>query len=428
MLRLSDGARTVSGLRGVRAFRHRNYRLFFSGQLISLIGTWMQTVAQAWLILTLTGDAFMLGLVSAIQWLPMLALGLFGGIVADALPKRRTLIATQVSMMVLAAALGILVLAGVVQVWMILLIAFLLGIANAVDMPVRQAFAVEMVGREDVANAVALNSAMFNMARIVGPAVAGIAIAVFSLPVAFLLNAASFVAVIVGLILMREEDLHSPPLLARPRTVREVGANLAEGLRYVRATPVVLLATLVVGVASTFAMNFNVLIPPFARDVLGSGADGLGFLMAAMGIGSLVAALLLAFARRPSPWVIAGGALLLGISEVAVGLTRSYPVGFVLLFVVGLGAIGMSATANTTIQLAVPDGLRGRVMAIYATVFAGSTPIGGLFAGSVASAWGVPVALGVGGVAAALAGIVGIAWLRQAGLSKPPETQAISAV
>ena len=428
MLRLSDGARTVSGLRGVRAFRHRNYRLFFGGQLISLIGTWMQTVAQAWLILTLTGDAFMLGLVSAIQWLPMLALGLFGGIVADALPKRRTLIATQVSMMVLAAALGILVLAGVVQVWMILLIAFLLGIANAVDMPVRQAFAVEMVGREDVANAVALNSAMFNMARIVGPAVAGIAIAVFSLPVAFLLNAASFVAVIVGLILMREEDLHSPPLLARPRTVREVGANLAEGLRYVRATPVVLLATLVVGVASTFAMNFNVLIPPFARDVLGSGADGLGFLMAAMGIGSLVAALLLAFARRPSPWVIAGGALLLGISEVAVGLTRSYPVGFVLLFVVGLGAIGMSATANTTIQLAVPDGLRGRVMAIYATVFAGSTPIGGLFAGSVASAWGVPVALGVGGVAAALAGIVGIAWLRQAGLSKPPETQAISAV
>ncbi len=426
MLRLSGGARAVSGLRGVRAFRHRNYRLFFGGQLVSLIGTWMQSVAQAWLILTLTGDAFVLGLVSAIQWLPMLVLGLFGGIVADALPKRRTLIATQVVMMALAAILGLLVLAGVVQVWMILLIAFLLGIANAVDMPVRQAFAVEMVGREDIANAVALNSAMFNMARIVGPAVAGIAIAVFGLPVAFLLNAASFVAVIVGLILMRDEELRSPPLLPRPSSVREVRENLAEGLRYVRATPVVLLATLIVGVVSTFAMNFNVLVPPFARDVLGSGADGLGFLMAAMGIGSLVAALLLAFARRPSPWAIAGGALVLGISEVAVGLTRSYPVGLGLLFFVGLGAIGMAATANTTIQLAVPDGLRGRVMAIYATVFAGSTPIGGLIAGSVASAWGVPVDLGIGGVIAGLTGLVGIAWLRRVGLPKRSEAEAIS--
>ncbi len=426
MLRLSGGARAVYGLRGVRAFRHRNYRLFFGGQLISLIGTWMQSVAQAWLILTLTGNAFMLGLVSAIQWLPVLVLGLFGGIVADALPKRQTLIATQVVMMALAAILGLLVLTGVVQVWMILLIAFLLGIANAVDMPVRQAFAVEMVGREDIGNAVALNSAMFNTARIIGPAVAGLAIAVFGLAVAFLLNAASFVAVIVGLILMRDGELHSPPLLPRPRSVREVGENLAAGLRSVRATPVVLLATLVVGVVSTFAMNFNVLVPPFARDVLGSGADGLGFLMAAMGLGSLVAALLLAFARRPSPWAIAGGALLLGISEVAVGLTRSYPVGLGLLFFVGLGAIGMAATANTTIQLAVPDGLRGRVMAIYATVFAGSTPIGGLFAGSVASTWGVPVALGVGGVVAGLTGLVGIAWLRRVGLPKPAETEAIS--
>jgi len=426
MLRLSDGARTVSGLRGVRAFRHRNYRLFFGGQLISLIGTWMQSVAQAWLILTLTGDAFVLGLVSAIQWLPMLVLGLFGGIVADALPKRPTLIATQVAMMALAAVLGLLVLLGAVQVWMILLIAFLLGIANAVDMPVRQAFAVEMVGREDVANAVALNSAMFNMARIVGPAVAGLAIAVLGLPVAFLLNAASFLAVIVGLILMRDEELRSPPLLPRPRSVREVGENLAEGLRYVRATPVVLLATLVVGVVSTFAMNFNVLVPPFARDVLGSGADGLGFLMAGMGVGSLVGALLLAFARRPSPWAIAGGALLLGASEIAVGLTRSYPVGLGLFFFVGLGAIGMAATANTTIQLVVPDGLRGRVMAIYATVFAGSTPIGGLIAGSVASAWGVPVALGVGGALAVLAGLGGIAWLRRVGLPQPSGTEAIS--
>jgi MFS family permease len=415
----------TAGSRTLRAFRHRNYRLFFGGQLVSLIGTWMQTIAQAWLILKLTGDPFMLGLVSAIQWLPVLILGLFGGIVADVLPKRRTLLATQVTMMALAALLGGLVLAEVIQVWMILVIALLLGTANAVDMPVRQAFAVEMVGREDVFNAVALNSAMFNIARIVGPAVGGLFIAAFGVAYAFLINAASFLAVIVGLLAMRDDELVSPPLVPRPRTVREVGTNLAEGLRYVRATPLVLMATLVVGVVSTFAMNFNVLVPPYARDVLGQDADGLGFLLAAMGIGSLTAALLLARAGRPSPWAIVGGALLLGVAEAATGFARTYPLGLGLLFLVGLGAIAMTATANTTIQLAVPDALRGRVLAIYTTVFAGSTPIGGLFAGVIASALGVPAALVVGGVIAAATGLLGLAWLRRLSSRAQVEPDAI---
>ena len=419
-------SRAIAGSRTLRAFRHRNYRLFFGGQLISLIGTWMQSVAQAWLILTLTNDPFMLGLVSAIQWLPVLFLGLFGGIVADALPKRRTLIATQVSMMALAAILGVLVQLEAIEIWMILVIAFLLGLANAVDMPVRQAFAVEMVGRDDVVNAVALNSAMFNMARIVGPAVAGLCIAAFGLAAAILLNAASFLAVIVGLLIMRDEELASPPLLPRPRSVRAVGANLAEGLRYVRATPLVLMATLVVGVVSTFAMNFNVLVPPYARDVLGQKADGLGFLMATMGIGSLVAALTLARAGRPSPWAIVGGALLLGIAEIAAGFAQAYALGLGLLFLVGLGGVGMTATANTTIQLVVPDQLRGRVMAIYLTVFAGATPIGGLFAGGLASAWSVPAALAAGGAIAAVAGIVGVAWLRRVPARAPSEPGVIT--
>jgi len=329
--------------------------------------------------------------------------------------------------MTLAAVLGVLVQADVVEVWMILAIALFLGIANAVDMPVRQAFAVEMVGREDVANAVALNSAMFNMARILGPALGGLFIAAFGLGPAFLINAASFLAVIVGLLLMRDEELLTPPLVPRPRSVREVGANLAEGLRYVRATPLVLMATLVVGMVSTFAMNFNVLVPPYARDILGQDADGLGFLMAAMGVGSLLAALLLARAVRPSPWAIAGGALLAGLAEAGAGLTRAYPVGLGLLFLVGLGAIGMAATANTTIQIAVPDALRGRVMGIYTTVFAGSTPIGGLFAGAVASVWGVPAALVVGGGIGAVTGVLGLVWLRRFLLRERAEPGAIAA-
>ncbi|MBP1705463.1 MAG: hypothetical protein H6Q36_1202 [Chloroflexi bacterium] len=419
--------RSLAGSRTLRAFRHRNYRLFFGGQLVSLIGTWMQTLAQAWLILKLTGDPFMLGLASAFQWLPILVLGLFAGIVADTLPKRPTLIVTQVVMMALAAILGILVWTEAVEVWMILAIALLLGVANAVDMPVRQAFAAEMVGRDDVANAVALNSAMFNTARIVGPALGGLFITAFGLALAFLLNAASFLAVIVGLLLMRDEELLAPPLLPRPRSAREVGTNLAEGLRYVRATPLVLMATLVVGLVSTFSMNFNVLVPPYARDILGQDADGLGFLMAAMGVGSVLAALLLARAARPSPWAIVGGALLAGLAEMATGFARAYPVGLGLMFLVGLGAIGMAATANTTIQIAVPNALRGRVMAIYTTVFAGSTPIGGLFAGLVASAWGVPAALAIGGAIAVVTGLLGMAWLRRLPSPGPVEPGAIEA-
>jgi MFS family permease len=387
----------------------------------------MQSIAQAWLILDLTGDPFMLGLVSALQWLPVLFLGLFGGIVADVLPKRRTLIATQVAMMALAGLLGVLVWTDAVEIWMIIVIALLLGIANAVDMPVRQAFAVEMVGRDDVFNAVALSSAMFNTARIVGPAIGGLFIAAFGLAPAFLINAASFLAVIVGLVAMRDEELLSPPPVPRPRSIREVGANLAEGLRYVRATPLVLMATAVVGLTATFAMNFQVLVPPYARDVLGQDADGLGFLMATMGVGSLVAALLLARAGRPSPWAIAAGALLLGLAEAATGFARAYPVALGLLFLVGFGGVGMAATANTTIQLAVPDALRGRVIAIYTTVFAGSTPIGGLFAGIVASTWGVPAALFAGGAVAALTGLLALAWLHRSSSKGWVEPDAVSA-
>ena len=409
---------------GARVFRHRSYRLFFGGQFVSLIGTWMQNVAQGWLVLQLTGDPFILGLVSALQFLPVLLFGLFGGLVADALPKRKTLIATQTVQMLLAFILFALVATHTVQVWHILILATLLGATNAVDMPTRQSFAVEMVGREDVANAVALNSAMFNMARIVGPAVAGLtigganAIAGSDDPylgeaVAFLINGLSFLAVIVAYAWIRQDELHSPPVLVRPTSLAEVRSTLAEGLHYVRLTPLVLLATVVVGLASTFGMNFGVIIPALARDILHTDATGYGFLMAATGVGSLGAALLIAFSGRSRPWVIVGGASLLGVGLAAGAAIHVYWLALPVMVLVGFGAIGMAATANTTIQLAVPDELRGRVIAVYTTVFAGSTPIGGLLMGGIASRFGVDVSLLVGGLACVATGIGGWVWLRR---------------
>ncbi len=396
----------------LRSFRHRNYRLFFGGQLVSLVGTWMQSVAQGWLVLTLTNSPLDLGIVAAVQFVPVLLLGLFGGVIADAFPKKPTLVATQAVMMALAFVLAALTLTGVVQVWMIVVLALLLGCANAVDMPVRQAFVIEMVGREDVANAVALNSAMFNMARIAGPAIAGLTIAVIGIGAAFVVNGLSFVAVIAALLAMRDAELRPVTLGPVPRTVREVGRTLADGLRYVRRTPIVLLAVVVVGVVSTAGMNFSVVFPAYARDVLGQGAAGYGLLMSSLGVGSVVAALALAVRGRATPWAIVGGAVLAGLAEIAMAPTRAYGVALLLGFAVGLGAVSMAANANSTIQLAVPDGLRGRVIGVYTTVFVGSTPIGGLLTGAVASSVGVAAAIGIGGAISAVAGVCGAVWLR----------------
>ncbi len=407
------GRPAVASIQALSAFRHRNYRLFFGGQLVSLVGTWMQSVAQAWLVLQLTGDPFVLGVVAAAQFLPVLVLGLFGGVLADQLPKRRTLMVTQAVSMALAFVLFGLTVTHVVQVWHILLLATLLGVSNAIDMPTRQAFAIEMVGREDIGNAVALNSATFNMARILGPAVAGLVIGATDISFAFLVNGLSFLAVLGGLFVMRDEDLRAGPRIPRPASVRELGTNLAEGLRYVRTTEVVLMAVLVIGLVSTFGMNFSVLVPALAKDVLRSDASGYGFLMAASGVGSFIAAIGIAFATRTRLSVIALGALLLGLAEIVTGWSRLFPITLVAMAFVGAGGIAMSATVNTTIQLAVPDILRGRVISVYTTVFAGSTPIGGLIMGAIASRAGVDVALVVGGAISAIVGALGWIWVRR---------------
>jgi MFS family permease len=403
----------IARFRGWSALRHRNYRLFFSGQLVSLIGTWMQAVAQGWLVLTLTGNPFWLGVVAAAQFGPVLIFGLFGGLIADGLPKRRTLVATQSIAMVLAFVLFGLTVTHAVHVSHIVVLALLLGCVNAIDMPTRQAFAVEMVGRDDIGNAVALNSAVFNGARVVGPAVAGLTIGATDISVAFLVNGISFLAVIGAYLAMDERTLSKPSRLARPTTVGGVVADLAEGLRYVRTTPMVLLAVLVIGLVSTFGMNFSVIIPALARDVLHVGASGYGFLMAATGVGSFTVALAIAFGRRSRPALIVLGGAALGVAELVLAVSGSFGISLIAMFVVGLGGIGMAATANTTIQLSVPDHLRGRVMSVYTTVFAGSTPIGGLLAGALASAYGVPVSIAVGGAGSLIVGLVGFAWYRR---------------
>ena len=398
---------TAPGWRG--PFRHRNYRLFWGGQLVSLAGTWMQSIAQAWLITELTPDPVWLGVVAAAQFTPVLILGLFGGVIADVLPKRQMLIATQAALMGLAALQALLVATGAISIPLLLLLAVALGSVNAIDMPVRQSFFSEMVPVDEVGRAVAFNSAMFNGARVIGPAIGGVLIGVIGVAGCFAVNALSFLAGLVALLLMREVELHPAPRGARPRSARAVATSLAEGLRYVRNTPIIALCVFVIGVISGVAMNFNVIIPPLARLTLQIGAPGLGALMAAVGFGSLAGALTVAALREPRRSMIVIGGALLGAFSVAAGVAASsdsvlaVPLTALALFGAGFGAISMAATANASIQTTTPPALRGRVMSVYTTVFAGSTPIGGLATGAVVAALGATGALGVAGALAVAA-------------------------
>jgi MFS family permease len=410
------GDAVISMSAGAKAFGHRNYRLFFGGQAISLIGSWMMQVAQAWLVLVLTNDPLWLGIVAAAQFVPVLVFGLFAGVFADALPKRQTLLWTQVVKMALSIILAFLALSGLATVPLLILLALVIGLVNAIDMPTRQSFVIEMVGRDDISNAVALNSAMFNGARIIGPAIAGLTIGAVGVGAAFVIDAISFLAVIAALAAMHEDELESPRRIARPDSFDGVMSQLREGLHYVRATPVVLVAMLVLGLVATFGMNFGVIIPAYAQGVLDSGASGYGFLMAASGVGSLLAALWLAFGGRGQVRHMAYGAMLLGLGELALGFSRIYPLSILLMVAVGFGGILMAATVNTTIQMSVPDGLRGRVMSVYTTIFAGSTPIGGPLMGGLASAVSVAFSLAVGGILAMAVGIGAWIWIRRQGL------------
>jgi predicted MFS family arabinose efflux permease len=406
--------RRLGRLEGLRSLRHRNYRLYWTGQLISLIGTQMQQVAQAWLVLTLTDDPLMLGLLAAAQWGPILLFGLFGGVIADALPKRRVILTTQTIAMALAFILVALTVTGTIQVWQVLLMAVLLGFTQVVDLPTRQSFMYEMVGRDDLPNAIALNSAINNGAKVLGPAVAGLTIAAVGVEAAFVLNGLSFLAVIACLLSMRTAELMPSVRSALPRTVGGIVNGVGEGLGYIRRTRHVLIAITVLGVVATAAMNYPVLMPPLARDVLNAGPSGFGFLMSAAGIGSLVAAVAIAFRLRPSTRTILAGALMLGVLEAALASSRWMPLSLACMFGMGFGGLMMSMSTQTVLQIDVPDQLRGRVMAVFTTVFAGSNPIGGLIAGAIAGAFGTPIAILVAGLVAAsvalVAGVVAWRW------------------
>ncbi len=393
----NPGAATGSGGRwpvALRALAHRNYRLYFLGQLVSLTGTWMQSVAQSWLAYRLTGSAVLLGVVGFVSQVPSLLLAPAGGVIADRADRRRTLIATQSASMALAFALAVLTLSGQVRVTHILVLAGLLGAVNGIDIPVRQSFVVDMVGRDTLANAIALNSSVFNGARVVGPAVAGILVAAIGEGWCFAANGVSFLAVIASLVAMR-----LPPFRPHPATTSP-WASLLAGLGYVRRTRPVRALLLLLGLVSLTGMPYTVLMPIFADRILHGGARGLGLLMGATGVGAVTGAIALAARRGTSGlgrW-LAFCAAGFGVALILFAFSRSFWLSMALLVPVGFFFVNQMAASNTLLQSLVPDGYRGRVMAAYAMMFMGMAPLGALAAGAAAERIGAPWTVAAGGL------------------------------
>jgi MFS family permease len=384
--------------RTFRSLRVRNYRLFFFGQLVSVSGTWMQQVAQDWLVLRLSGRALPVGIATALQFLPVLLFGFWAGLAADRLDKRRLLVAAQSAMGLLALVLGVLTVTGAVRLWMVYLLAFLLGCGMAVDMPARQAFVVEMVGPDKLVNAVSLNSAMFNSARVVGPAAAGVLIAALGIAPAFFLNAVSYLAVIAALLLM------DPSRLQRATPAPRGPGQVREGLRYVWATPVLRSTVLLVAVVGTLSLNTRVVLPLLARFTFDGDASLYGTLASVMAVGSVVGALGVARRARPTRRLQLGAASAFGASALLAAAAPSVASELVVLCLLGGTSIAFLSTCNSTLQLSASGAMRGRVMALYGLVFLGTTPIGSLLVGWLAERYGPRSGLvlaGVGAIAAA---------------------------
>jgi MFS family permease len=380
-----------------RSLHNRNYRLFASGQVVSNTGTWMQRVAQDWLVLDLThSSGVALGITTGLQFLPLLLFGLWGGVIADRYSKRRVLMITQVAMGVLALILGVLALTGTAQVWHVYALAFGLGLATVVDNPTRQSFVVEMVGKSDLPNAIALNAATFNGARIVGPAIAGLAIAVMGTGPVFMVNAASFGAALLGLRAMRERDLHTAEPVPRAK------GQLREGLRYVRGRRDLVLVLVLVGFLATFGMNFQLTTALMARQVFHSGASSFGLASTMLAVGAFTGALLAARrAVRPRPRVLLVAAVLFGVLELATGLMPTYWAFLVLLVPTGIALMTFTTAANATMQLGVAPAMRGRVMGLYMLVFLGTNPVGAPLVGWLSEQFGPRMTIIVGGMVAA---------------------------
>ncbi|MFF8318928.1 MFS transporter [Streptomyces bobili] len=389
----------------------RNYRLFFAGQVVSNVGTWMQRIAQDWLVLSLTGSATAVGITTALQFLPMLLFGLYGGVLVDRLPKRRILLFTQVAMGATGIALALLTLSGRVEVWHVYVAAFAVGLATVLDNPARQSFVSEMVGPDQLQNAVSLNSANFQSARLVGPAVAGLMITGVGTGWAFLANGLSFVAPIAGLLLMRGRELH-----AVQRAPRGKG-QLREGLHYVAGRPDLIWPIVLVGFIGTFGFNFPVYLTAFADDVFHAGAGSYSLFNTLMAVGSLVGALLAARRGTSRMRVLIAAAVAFGLVELAAAAAPT--LWLFALFMVPIGMFGMTVnvTANTTIQMGTDPAMRGRVMALYMMVFLGGSPVGAPIAGWITDAYGVRAGLAAGGAVSALAAaVIGLFLARVGGL------------
>ena len=392
-----------------RSLGNRNYRLYFGGQVVSVSGTWMQGVAQAWLVLELTGSGAVLGLVTALQFLPLLLGGPWGGVVADRLDKRRLLLVTQSLMGLLALGLGLLTATGLVQLWMVFAFALAFGCLVAVDNPARQSFVVEMVGPHDLPNAVTLNSVVINAARVLGPGSAGLLIAAVGIGACFLLNAASYVALLVALARMRPDQLHRGEPQSRGK------GQLREGLRYVWATPELRVPLLVMAVVGTLAYEFQVTLPLVARFVYDGGAQAYGAMSATMGVGAVAGGLATARRARPSTGALVRAGFVFGALILVTAAAPTLPLALAALLATGAASIVFIATANATLQLHAAPAMRGRVMALWGVAFLGTTPVGGPVVGWISEALGPQAGLAVGGAATLLASAAAALVLRRQG-------------
>jgi MFS family permease len=384
-----------------------NYRRYVAGQSVSLIGTWMQMAAQSWLVLSLTGSATTLGLIVALQTLPVLLLGPYGGVIADRIDKRRLMVALQLAMGVQALILGVLTITGAVRLWEIGALAALLGLNNAFENPARQSFMLELVGGESLRNAVTLNSVLVNVARVIGPAVAGILIATVGEGPCFLLNAASFAAVVTSLVTLDRKAIHpSPP------SGREPG-QLREGLRYVRRTPELGVPLAMMALVGCLAYEFQVTLPVMARQGLHVGATGYGFMTAAMGVGAVVGGLFVATKGKTGLPTLIAASCAFGVLLAFAGLAPNLPVEVFALALAGGASISFMSTGNSTLQLGAAPNMRGRVMSLWFVAFQGSTPIGGPIVGWVMAAAGARAGLGLGAVTCLLTALLGLLALRR---------------
>jgi MFS family permease len=390
-----------------RSMSVRNYRLYFAGQLISTTGTWMQSIAQAWLVLQITGSGVALGITVALQFTPVLLVGAWGGLVADRVNKRRLLIGTQAAAGVLALILGAVTVLGVVQLWMIFVLALGLGAVNAVDNPARRAFVVEMVGTEHVSNAVSLSSAMFMAARVVGPAIAGLVIAGLGVSWCFFANGVSYSAAVLAFVAMRENEFFA----VEPVPKRK--GQLREGLRYAWSTPALRLVLVLTAVIGTLAFNFQVVLPLLATETFSGGAETLGVLYAFMSIGSVIGALVSAHEAQATRRFVLGAALVFGAALVVAAFAPTLGLELLVLVPVGAAGIAFTAMSNGVIQTECAPEMRGRVAALFTVAFLGSTPIGGPIIGWVSQQLGPRAGLWVGGIATLAVTVVAIAGIRR---------------